>query len=178
MDKKALIIIDMLSDFVTGPLKNERAQRIIPNIADLLNYGRKNGWVIVFSNDAHKPGDPEERVWGAHAMYGTQGAKVIKELEPKKGDYVVNKQNYSGFHETDLDRILKENKVLEVIITGQHTHICVRHTSADAFARNYSIIIPEDCVESFTDKDHKEGLEYLKMCYGAKLTSSKDLLSK
>jgi nicotinamidase-related amidase len=174
--KTAVIVIDMLEDFVYGSLKNERSKRIIPNIKKLLDYARKNNWVVVYSNDAHLPGDPEEKVWGVHAQAGSKGAEVIKELSPKKEDYILGKRTYSSFYETGLDLILREHGVEDVIITGQHTHICVRHTSADAFARNYNIIVPEDCVESFTDKDHNEGLEYLKMCYKAEIMKTKDLI--
>ena len=173
---KAVIVIDMLDDFVYGSLKNERSHKIIPNIKKLLDHARKNGWVVVYSNDAHKPGDPEEKVWGKHAMHGTKGAQIIKELASQRGDYIVPKQNYSGFHRTDLGKIFKDNNVTEVIITGQHTHICVRHTSADAFALGCKIIVPEDCVESFTDKDQKDGLAYLKMCYGAEIVNTRVLL--
>lgn len=177
-NKKALIVIDMLEDFIYGSLKNERSRRIIPNIGKLLDFGRKNGWVVVYSNDAHLPGDPEERVWGAHAIAGTPGAEVIKELAPQKGDYILGKRTYSSFYETGLDLILREKGIDEVVITGQHTHICVRHTSADAFIRNYAITVPADGVESFTEKDHQEGLGYLKMCYGAKITTTKELVLK
>src|SRR3989338_3713622 len=173
--KYAVIVIDMLEDFVYGALKNERAKRIIPNIAKLLALARKNGWLVVYANDAHLPGDPEEKVWGPHALAGTPGAQVIKELKKKKGDVVLPKRTYSSFYETGLDLLFRQNGVKEVIITGQHTHICVRHTSADAFARNYDIIIPSDAVESFSDKDHQEGLEYLKMCYKAKIVKVKDI---
>jgi nicotinamidase-related amidase len=176
--KKAVIVIDMLEDFVYGALKNERSHKIIPNIAKLLDYARKNGWLVVYSNDAHLPGDPEEKVWGAHALAGSAGAEVIKELAPQKGDYILGKRTYSAFYETGLDLILREHGVEEVIITGQHTHICVRHSSADAFARNYNITIPSDCVESFTDKDHHEGLEYLKTIYKAKIIQSDEWLCK
>ena len=171
----AVIVIDMLEDFVNGSLKNDRAKRIIPNIAKLLAYARKHDWVVIYSNDAHLPGDPEEKVWGPHALAGTPGAQVIRELKPKAGDYVLGKRTYSSFYETGLDLILREHGVDSVIITGQHTHICVRHTSADAFARNYSIVIPEDCVESFSDEDHNGGLAYLKMCYAAKIVKTSDL---
>lgn len=175
-NKKAVIVIDMLEDFVYGALKNERSERIIPNIKKLLDHARKMGWLVVYSNDAHLPGDPEEKVWGAHAMAGTPGAEVIGELSPKKGDFVFPKRTYSGFYETGLDLMLREHNIDEVIITGQHTHICVRHTSADAFVRNYLITVPEDGVESFTDEDHSKGLEYLKMCYRAKIVKTEDLL--
>jgi nicotinamidase-related amidase len=175
-NKKAVIIIDMLRDFVTGSLKNERSARIIPNLKILLAHARKSGWVVAYTSDAHLPGDPEEKIWGKHAMRGSEGAEVIDELKPQTGDHELGKRTYSGFHETGLDLLLRQNEVTEVIITGMHTNMCVRHTSADAFARNYSIIIPEDCVEAFDDKAHKEGLEYLKMCYGAKVVTTEEII--
>ena len=42
-EKKAVIIIDMLNDFVTGNLKCERAQRIIPNLKRLIEEARRKG---------------------------------------------------------------------------------------------------------------------------------------
>jgi nicotinamidase-related amidase len=174
--KKAVIVIDMLEDFVYGSLKNERSKRIIPNIARLLAHARKSGWVVVYSNDAHLPGDPEEKVWGPHALAGSPGAQVINDLKPQKGDFILGKRTYSSFYETGLDLILRERGVEEVILTGQHTHICIRHTSADAFARNYNITIPHDCVESFTDDDQKKGLDYLKAIYKADVVSTDNLL--
>src|SRR3990170_8631518 len=94
--KRAVIVIDMLEDFVYGALKNKRAKRIIPNIKKLLFYARRKGWTVVYANDAHLPGDPEEKVWGPHAMAGSRGAQVISELKPKRGDYVLGKRTYSG----------------------------------------------------------------------------------
>ena len=135
-EKYAVVVIDMLHDFVYGALKNDRAKKIIPPLKKLLSHARKNGWLVVYANDAHLPGDPEEKVWGAHALAGTPGAQVIKELMPEKGDVVLPKRTYSAFHETGLDLLLRQHGITKVIVTGQHTHICVRHTSADAFSRN------------------------------------------
>lgn len=176
--KKAVVVIDMLEDFVYGALKNDRAKKIIPNIKKLLDHARKKGWLVVFANDAHLPGDPEEKVWGPHALAGTPGAQVIKELTPKKSDVVLPKRTYSAFHQTGLDLLLRQNGVKTVIFTGQHTHICVRHSSADAFANNYEIVVSKDAVESFTDEDHNKGLEYLKKCYAAKIVKTADLMGK
>jgi len=39
----ALLIVDMVNDFVTGVLKCERAQRIIPGIRRLADAARKAG---------------------------------------------------------------------------------------------------------------------------------------
>lgn len=176
---KAIVIIDMLNDFVTGGLKCDRAQRIIPQIKKLVAAAHASGIPVVFSNDAHRPqGDREFEIWGPHAIAGTAGAQVIPELRPTEGDYQVPKRRYSGFEGTDLNLFLLENNVTEVVLCGLHTNICVRHTSADAFYNGYSITIPEDCVEAFSDKDHKEGLEYLKLVYGARITSASDVVQE
>lgn len=177
--KKAIIIIDMLNDFVTGSLKCERAQRIIPNIRKLASSARQSGIPVIYSNDAHHPKiDHEFSVWGEHAIEGSQGAQVIPEIAPKKGDYVIPKRRYSAFFGTELDWLLRELGVQEVVLCGLHTHICIRHTSADAFFRGYKVSVPEDCVESFTEQDHKSGLEYLKMAYKAEVSSAEVIISQ
>ena len=40
---KALIIVDMLNDFVDGSLANPRAQRIVEPLQRLLAHARENG---------------------------------------------------------------------------------------------------------------------------------------
>jgi nicotinamidase-related amidase len=54
--------------------------------------------------------------------------------------------------------------------------MCVRHTAAGAFFRGYDIIIAEDGVEAFTEKDHLEGLEYLKYVYNAEVVEIRDII--
>lgn len=187
MGNKAVIVVDMLNDFVTGELANPRSGAITPNIAALLDAARANGWLVVFGNDAHLPGDPEERVWGPHAMAGTPGADVIEELAPQPGDVVLPKRFYSSFFETGLDSLLRQNDVDEVIITGQHTNICVRHTSSDAFNGGYDITVPDDATAMFeepgmTDDDYsrqqRDALAYLKKVYGARVMSTSEILSE
>jgi len=168
---RALIIVDMLNDFVDGKLANPKAQAIIEPLQRLLAYAREEGWVVVFSNDAHDPGDPELRVWGEHAMAGTPEADVIPQLEPRDGEIISPKHHYGAFDGTGLDELLKEKGVDEVVITGQHTHICVRHSSYGALTHGYKIFIPRDAVCGFEGVDEDEALEYLHMAYGATITS-------
>jgi len=174
LENKAVIVIDMLVDFVTGDLKLNRAKQLIPRIKKLAESARRHKIPVIYSNDAHLPVDHEvvER-WGLHAIKGTKGAQVIPELKPTSNDYVVEKRAYSGFFETGLDSLLrslyKGEGVKTVIFCGLHTHICVRHTAADAFFRGYKIIIAKDGVEAFSDEEQKQGLAYLKDVYHARL---------
>jgi nicotinamidase-related amidase len=172
---RALIIVDMLNDFVDGKLANPKAQAIVEPLQRLLAHAREQGWVVVFSNDAHEPGDPELRVWGEHAMAGTPEADVIPQLAPREGEIVSPKRHYGAFEDTGLDEQLKELGVDEVVITGQHTHICVRHSSYGALKHGYAISIPRDAVCGFDGVDEDEALAYLEMAYGAQITTVDEL---
>ncbi|KUO42994.1 MAG: nicotinamidase [Hadesarchaea archaeon YNP_N21] len=174
--KGAVLVIDMLNDFVKGELKCERAERIIPNLRRLIQAARERGVPVIYSNDAHLPVDHELKVWGPHAIKGTKGAEVIPELSPTDKDFVLEKRTYSGFFETGLDQLLRDLGVDTVIITGLHTNICDRHTAADAFFRGYKVVVASDGVEAFTQKDHEEGLEYMKMAYGAEVKTVAEII--
>jgi len=177
--KAALIVVDMLNDFVTGALKCKRAPRIVPNIQRLLDFARKKGIPVIYANDTHLPSvDKEFDIWPPHAVVGTKGAEVIDELKPAKGDYIVQKRRYSAFYGTDLDLLLRELHVDTLILVGLVTNVCIQHTAADAFFRGYQIIVPEDCVETLTEETQKSGIEYLKTIYGCEITNMHELTKR
>jgi nicotinamidase-related amidase len=177
LEKPAILVVDMLNDFVTGSLGCERGQAIVPATAELLNAARECGIPVIFCNDAHiKDIDIELKLWGDHAIAGTEGAQVIPELNLGEGDYVVPKRRYSGFFQTDLDILLRELGIKTCIMTGLHAHMCVRHTSADAYQLGYKVVVAKEATDSFTEQDYKSGLEYLKTCYDADAFSNKDLI--
>jgi len=175
---EAVVVIDMLNDFVTGMLKCERAERIIPNLEKLIRAARRKGVPVIYSNDAHLPKDFELKKWGEHAMKGTKGAEVIPQLKPEKGDYIIEKRTYSGFFETGLDSLLRSLNVNTLILTGLHANMCVRHTAADAFFRGFKLIVPRDATEAFTEEEYQEGLEYLKNVYNAEITETEKITKK
>lgn len=164
MPKKALLIIDMLKDFVEegAPLEVSLARRIVKNIKSQIDEARKQGIPIIYVCDNHKEDDPEFRLWPRHAVKGTKGAEVVGEIKPQKGDVIVYKKTYSGFFETELDDVLKKFGIDEVIITGVVTNICVLYTAADAYMRGYEVNILEDCVAGLNDEDHRFALRQIK----------------
>ena len=183
MENKAVIIIDMLNDFVTGSIKTDRAAHIVPNLKKLVEAAHKRSVPVIYSNDAHLPDDPEVvQRWGKHAIKGTKGAQVIPQLKPTAKDYILEKRTYSSFFETGLDSLLrslyKGEGVKTVILGGLHTNICIRHTSADAFFRGYRIIVAKDCVDAFTQEEHEEGLKYAKYAYNAKVMTADQIIKR
>ena len=172
MSQYAVLVVDMLNDFVTGNFACERVQRIIPPLQKLLAEARDAKVPVIYCNDAHFAGlDHELNHWGEHALAGTEAAEVIPELEPQVQDYVIPKRRFSGFFQTDLHILLRELKVDTLVITGTLTDICVRHTAADAYQWGFDIIVPEDGVEALSAEAHETGISYLKTIYGAKITA-------
>lgn len=177
--KYALIIADMINDFVTGALKVERAKAIIPNIKELLKLARKSKIAVIFVTDSHLPRvDPEFRLWGPHAARGSWGSEFIDELKPEEGEYRVLKRKYSAFQGTELDMLLRELKIEAVILTGVLTEICIQHTAADAFSRGYKVIVPKDCVETIDESAQEYALNFMKRNYEAEITTVKELAKK
>lgn len=172
MAKTAVILVDMLNDFVTGALTCERAVAIVPQLEKLVAEARKKDVTVIYSNDSHLKGiDRELELWGDHAIAGTPGAEVIPELTPQEGDFVIPKRQYSGFFQTDLQLLLDELGIERLVITGLHAHMCVRHTTADAYYWGYEIVVPKDATDSFTEEDYIYGINYLKDVYGAQITT-------
>ncbi|MHC4197344.1 MAG: cysteine hydrolase family protein [Planctomycetota bacterium] len=169
-NKKALLIIDMLNDFVVkgAPLEVPRSRGIVGNIKKEISKAHRSKIPVLYCCDRHLKDDREFEVWPPHAIKGTRGAEVIEELKPRKGDIVIHTHTYSGFYRTALDRTLKRLGVRHLILTGVVTNICILYTAVDAYMRGYEVSVPEDCVAAFSAADHRFALmqirETLKPC--------------
>jgi nicotinamidase-related amidase len=143
--RTALVVLDMLNDFVDGTLANAAAKPIIDPIGALVERARRDAdWVVVYGNDAHVPGDFELAVFGEHAMAGSDGAQVIEPLAPAEGDVVVPKRYYSAFTQTDLGATCLVHDIGRIVLVGQHTDCCCRHTAYDAFQRGLEVAVVAD----------------------------------
>ncbi len=174
---KALLIIDMLKDFVkeNAPLEVPESRNIIIPIKNLITRARETKTPILYISDSHREDDPEFNIWPKHCVSGTEGSEVIDELKPEKNDYIVRKRKYSGFFGTDLDLILRELSVDELIITGVVTNICVLYTSSDAANRGYSIVVPRDCIAGLNKEDHEWALKQIEEILNGKILDSSDI---
>jgi nicotinamidase-related amidase len=172
--RSAVLVIDMANDFVypTGVIADaggaeyqKRAQAIILPLGRLLEAAREAGVLVIYATDAHQPGDTELKKWPPHAMKGTRQAEIVAGLKPGPTDVVLEKQTYSPFLSTDLEKILRREGVTRLYITGLHTDCCARHTSGDAFQKGFELVWVTDGMQAFTDEAHQAGLEYFKAWY-------------
>jgi nicotinamidase/pyrazinamidase len=172
MGKTALLVLDMLNDFLDpgGSLfVGAQAREIIPFVAQKIAEFRVPGRVVIFVGDAHAPEDREFRYFPAHAVKGSWGARIIPELPPAPGDYQVEKTRYSAFAHTDLDDILQQEQVEEVHVVGVMTSICVMETIKELFDRDLPGLVYRQGVADSDPEAHAFALKQMQRVLGAKV---------
>jgi len=187
MEKSALLVVDMLTDFFTpkeglpAPLGIER---LLKNNQKVIRKAREKGIPVIFVNDSFQkteiPIDRHFKISGSpHAIIGTEEAKVVKDLEyDENRDFIVPKKLYDGFYNTRLDSILRELGVKKCIFTGTWTHACVQHTVMGAWCRGYDVVLLKDCCSCPDEKAHEYSLEYMKSFYAAEIIDSNFWISE
>jgi ureidoacrylate peracid hydrolase len=76
----------------------------------------------------------------------TWNTDILSELKPRPDDVVLYKHRFSGFYQTDLDSILKNQGVKYLVVTGCTTSVCVESTVRDAMFRDYLCLLLADCM--------------------------------
>jgi len=170
--KKALLIIDMLNDFIRKEGKlyiGESGKEIILPIQRELKIFRKEENPIFYICDHHRFDDKEFKLFPPHCVSGTRGAEIIDELKPEHNDFIIYKRRYSGFFQTDLDISLREEGILELELVGVCTNICVLYTAASARMLNYKVTVLKDAVASFDHEAHNFALKQMKDILGVEI---------
>lgn len=172
MEKRALLVIDMLRDFVCeeGSLYcGQAASALVGRVAREVEAARRAGVPVVYVCDRHLPDDPEFRMFPPHCVAGTAGAEVVPELAPLPGERVIPKRRFSGFFGTDLDLTLRELGAGRLRLVGVCTNICVLYTAADARMRAYEVEVPADGVASFDAGAHEWALRQMERVLGVRV---------
>ncbi len=154
----ALVVVDMQKDNV-----GRFCHHIVPKIARLIQRVRDKGMSVFFACDSRYP-DDFIFTRGKHpvsTIRGTEGVKVIDELQPAPGDIVVEKRMLSAFFATDLDFTLRHRGIRGLIVTGVATWACVLKTAFDAVELGYEVVVPADCCASPSVEDHEAALKVL-----------------
>jgi nicotinamidase/pyrazinamidase len=148
--KRALLIIDFQNDFVPGgALPVPEGDAIAPRVAGLLDSGEFD--LVVATRDWH-PADHDSFAaqggpWPPHCVQGSEGAELHPSLDRAKVDVVIDAgyrpelDGYSGFEETDLERVLRENGIESVTVVGLATDYCVRATALDALRVGFEVVV-------------------------------------
>jgi nicotinamidase-related amidase len=172
MSGQALIVVDMLNDFVdeNGALYcGETARDIIPFIRKRIAAYRSQGQAVIYLRDAHDEDDREFEKFPRHCVAGSWGSEIVEELAPLPGEPVLAKKRYSGFFGTALEKVLSDLQISEVEVVGVCTSICVMDTVGGLANRDYPIVVPAHGVADFDQGFHEFALKRMEQLYGARI---------
>jgi nicotinamidase-related amidase len=172
-NRSCILVVDMINDFVTGKFGNSSAVSAVKNAETTLR-ALKGKIPIVFAGDDHIKNDPEFRVWGEHALHGTWGCEIVRELAGIP-DYQITKRHFDAFYDTDLDSLLRALGIQKIYIFGISTDICVEHTCAGAYFRYYDAEVVSDLCACIDSSRQISSLNNIKINYGYKAINSQNL---
>ncbi len=104
---------------------------------------------------------------------GTWDAEITPELAPLPGEYIIDKQRYSAFYQTNLELALRNLGITSVIITGVTTNICVESTVRDAFFRDFKVTVVEDCTGAVDDLMQRGAIHTFKYGFADVISSDR-----
>jgi len=160
--RTALIIVDMQRVFCEsdGALYVPSTQKIIETIRTLASQCRRQRIPVIYlrhllrgdGSDSGRMRDLYPDVDQVLSRHNPQ-VDIIDELSPEPGDVIVDKLFYSGFHNTDLDTILRARDIDTLLICGTVTNVCCDTTLRDAVHREYKVIALSDAMAAMPYPD-------------------------
>lgn len=134
----------------------------VDNIAPLLAAFRAKGFPVLYphvapKNAATDGGRLAEKIPSIMGI-DAKGYEFVKEIAPVPGDVLLPKKHPSAFFGTPLTSHLIDLGVDTLVVTGCTTSGCVRSSVTDAFALNFKVIVPQDCVYDRAPTSHAVNL--------------------
>ena len=113
----------------------------------------------------------DQVLWPPHCVQNTPGAEIL--LDKKLFKAIVRKgmdpqyDSYSGFQDdggkkTNMDTLLKQDKINKVVIYGIATDYCVRATSLDAIAAGYKVIVIKNLCRGITSDTSQKAIDEMR----------------
>lgn len=145
---RALIVVDVQNDFCPGGALAVPDGDAVVEPANRL--AAQSGFVIA-TRDWH-PSDHESFAaqggpWPVHCVAGSSGAELHAGIDRGLVDAVLDKgqardrEGYSGFEGTELERLLRDHGVDKVHVVGLALDYCVKETALDAKRAGFEVVV-------------------------------------
>lgn len=185
MKNNALVVVDMLYDFIDGSLACQNAENAVKETLKYIDIQTKgqggeeheilDTFPILFIRD-HHPADHSSFVefggiWPSHCVAGTRGGEIHEDLLPyaceeltfdKGCDKAV--EQYSGFEGVNdagqsLGEILELLDTTDIYVCGIATEYCVRNTCEDLLKAGFKVHLLKDCLAYVELEGHLKSLK-------------------
>ena len=188
MRNNALVVVDMLYDFIDGSLACQNADNAIKETLKFIDAQTKgqggdeheilDTFPILFIRD-HHPADHSSfeefgGIWPAHCVAGTRGGEIHEALMPYvREELTFDKgcdkevEQYSGFEginnaEQSLGEVLELLDTTDVYVCGIATEFCVRNTCEDLLKAGFKVHLLSECIAYVDHDGHVKALDEMR----------------
>ena len=185
MNNSALVVVDMLYDFIDGSLACQNADKAVQEALRFIDRQTKgqggedheilDTFPILFIRD-HHPADHSSfkehgGIWPPHCVAGTRGGEIHEDLKPYACEELTfdkgcckETEQYSGYEGVNaagqsLGEILDLLDTSDVYVCGIATEYCVRNTCEDLLKAGYKVHLLKDCIAYVEHEGHLKALE-------------------
>lgn len=113
----------------------------------------------------------DQVLWPPHCVQKTPGAEIL--LDKKLFKAIVKKgmdppyDSYSGFQDdggkkTELDKLLKKDKINKIVVYGIATDYCVRATALDGVAAGYKVVLIKNLSRGVASETSQKAIDEMK----------------
>ena len=179
----ALVVVDMLYDFIDGTMACRHAEEAVAAALRFLEEKTaapldedviRGAFPVLFVRDFHPAGHSSFTEagghWPAHCVQGTRGAEIHEDLSPYADEaltfykgYDPATEQYSGFEGINeagqsLHDVLDIMDVKTVYVCGIATEYCVRNTCEDLLKAGFKVILLRDALAWVDEEGHRKAL--------------------
>lgn len=113
----------------------------------------------------------DQVLWPPHCVQNTPGSEIL--LDKKLFKAVIKKgmdpqyDSYSGFQDhrgkkTEMDNILKKDRIEKVVVYGIATDYCVRATALDAVDAGYTVVLIKNLCRGVAPDTSQKAIDEMK----------------
>ena len=164
--RAALLVVDVQNDYCSpdGNLARgggdvSMTQAVVPSVVEMVEAARRCGVRVIWIQQTCLPdGTSDSPAWlymkrrngirPDHCVEGSWGQELVAPLAPRRAEAVVKKHRSSGFVGTDLDLLLRSNRIETTVVVGVMSEGCVESTARDAAFHDYYVVLTPDCMAS------------------------------
>lgn len=172
--RTALLVLDMQNYFLTPDSHAfvPSAEAIIPHIQRLQNCFFQAGLPVIHTyhtNDTTNAGSMN--VWWRDLIAPASFLAAITDRLATKQAIMLEKHQYDAFWNTELDSLLRRQRISQVVIMGVMAHLCCETTARAAYVRGYNVLWAVDGVATYNLDFHRATLLNLSHGFAVPLLS-------